>query len=70
LQLSQISPGSKFDFESKKAQLMKILETASHAKTSEAWKAHPMFGKMTVKKWASCGRFMWIITWGSLRLNG
>ena len=38
-----------FDFE--KAQLLKILEAAWNARTADAWKPHPMFGKMTVKEW-------------------
>ena len=34
-----------------KAQLLKIVETAWHARTDAAWKPHPLFGKMTPREW-------------------
>jgi hypothetical protein len=33
-----------------KAQLLKILEADWHARTADAWKPHPLFGKMTPKQ--------------------
>jgi hypothetical protein len=31
--------------------LQKILDAAWNAKSADAWKPHPMFGKMTVEEW-------------------
>jgi hypothetical protein len=47
----KIPHAQEFDFEFEKAQLLKILEAAWHANTSQAWNPHPMFGKMTAKEW-------------------
>jgi hypothetical protein len=30
---------------------MKILEDGWNARTADAWKPHPLFGKMTPKEW-------------------
>jgi hypothetical protein len=40
-----------FDFAYEKAQLLKILEADWNARTDDAWKPHPMFGKMTPTEW-------------------
>jgi hypothetical protein len=47
----KIPPHATFAFDFEKAQLLKILEAAWNARTADAWKPHPMFGKMTVKEW-------------------
>ena len=47
----KIPPDQKFDFETERAQLLKILEAGWQARSPEAWKPHPMFGKMSVKEW-------------------
>lgn len=49
----KISPDEKFDFESERSQLLKILEVAWQARSRDAWKPHPMFGKMSVKEWGN-----------------
>lgn len=41
----------RFDFGYEKTQLLKIVETASHARSDAAWKPHPLFGKMTPCQW-------------------
>jgi uncharacterized protein YbjT (DUF2867 family) len=47
----KIPHSQRFEFACEKAQLLKILGAAWNARTAEAWKAHPMFGKMTSKEW-------------------
>jgi hypothetical protein len=46
-----IPPRATFAFDLEKAQLLKILDAAWHAKTADAWKPHPLFGKMTANEW-------------------
>ncbi len=41
----------RFDFAYEKTQLLKIVETASHARSDAAWKPHPLFGRMTPREW-------------------
>jgi hypothetical protein len=41
----------RFEFAYEKAQLLKILEADWNARTADAWKPHPMFGKMTPNGW-------------------
>jgi hypothetical protein len=41
----------RFDFAYEKAQLLKNLEADWNARTADAWKPHPMFGKMTPTEW-------------------
>src|SRR5277367_156277 len=41
----------RFEFAYEKSQLLKILEVDWNARTEDAWKPHPMFGKMTPKEW-------------------
>jgi hypothetical protein len=43
----KIPHARRFDFAYEKAQLLKILEADWNARTADAWKPHPMFGKMT-----------------------
>jgi Protein of unknown function (DUF1569) len=47
----KIPHSQKFEFAHEKAQLLAILETAWNARTADAWKPHPMFGKMTPEEW-------------------
>ena len=47
----KIPPNASFDFDFEKEQLIKILDTAWHARSPADWEAHPMFGPMTVKEW-------------------
>jgi hypothetical protein len=47
----KISHSQRFEFPYEKAQLLKILEADWNARTADAWKPHPMFGKMTPKEW-------------------
>jgi hypothetical protein len=47
----KIPHSQRFEFACEKAQLLKILEAAWNARTADAWKPHPMFGKMTPKEW-------------------
>jgi len=47
----KIPHSQRFDFAYEKAQLLKILDAAWNARTADAWKPHPMFGKMTTKEW-------------------
>jgi hypothetical protein len=47
----KIPHAQRFDFAYEKAQLLKILEADWNARTVDAWKPHPMFGKMTPKEW-------------------
>jgi hypothetical protein len=39
------------DFTHEKAQLLKTLKAGWNARTADAWKPHPMFGKMTPREW-------------------
>jgi hypothetical protein len=43
----KIPHARRFDFAYEKAQLLKILGADWNARTADAWKPHPMFGKMT-----------------------
>jgi hypothetical protein len=47
----KIPHSQRFEFAYEKAQLLKILEADWNARTADAWKPHPMFGKMTPKEW-------------------
>jgi hypothetical protein len=47
----KIPHGATFDFDFEKAQLLKILDAAWHARSHADWQPHPMFGRMTVKEW-------------------
>jgi Protein of unknown function (DUF1569) len=47
----KIPHSQRFEFAYEKAQLLKILEADWNARTADAWKPHPMFGKMTTKEW-------------------
>jgi len=47
----KIPHAQRFEFAYEKAQLLKIVETAWHARTDAAWKPHPLFGKMTLGEW-------------------
>ena len=47
----KIPHSQRFEFACEKAQLLKILEAEWNARTADAWKPHPMFGKMTPKEW-------------------
>ena len=47
----KIDPSATFDFDFEKAQLLKILEVAWHARLPGDWQPHPMFGKMTPAEW-------------------
>jgi hypothetical protein len=47
----KIPPTQRFDFAYEQAQLLKILEADWNARTADAWKPHPMFGKMTPTEW-------------------
>jgi hypothetical protein len=47
----KIPHSQRFEFAYEKAQLLNIVETASHARTDEAWEPHPLFGKMTPRQW-------------------
>lgn len=40
-----------FECAHEKTQLLTILEAAWNAKAGDAWKPHPMFGKMTPEEW-------------------
>jgi Protein of unknown function (DUF1569) len=47
----KIPHSQRFEFAYEKAQLLTILEADWNARTVDAWKPHPMFGKMTPKEW-------------------
>ena len=47
----KIPHSQRFEFAYEKSQLLKILEVDWNARTEDAWKPHPMFGKMTPKEW-------------------
>jgi hypothetical protein len=47
----KIPHSQRFEFAHEKAQLLRILEADWNARTADAWKPHPMFGKMTPKEW-------------------
>ena len=47
----KIPHSQRFEFAYEKSQLLKILEVDWHASTEDAWRPHPMFGKMTPKEW-------------------
>jgi hypothetical protein len=47
----KIQHAQRFDFAYEKAQFLKILEADWNARTADAWKPHPMFGKMTPTEW-------------------
>ena len=47
----KIPPSATFDFGLEKEQLLKILDSAWHARSAADWQPHPMFGPMTVKEW-------------------
>lgn len=59
----------RFDFAYEKGQLLKILGADWRARTADAWKPHPIFGKMTPTEWESSCRFTWTITYDSSQLN-
>src|SRR3954451_6169858 len=48
---SKVAPSERFEFAYEKSQLLKILEADWNARTADAWKPHPMFGKMTPTEW-------------------
>ena len=48
----KIPHSQRFEFEYEKAQLLKILEAGWNARTADAWKPHPLLGKMTPKEWS------------------
>jgi hypothetical protein len=47
----KIPHSQRFEFAYEKSQLLKILETDWNARTANAWKPHPMFGKMRPTEW-------------------
>jgi len=47
----KIPHSQRFEFAYEKSQLLKILEADWNARTADAWKPHPMFGKMTPAEW-------------------
>ena len=47
----KIPHASEFDFDFEKQQMLKILDAAWNARSSDDWGPHPMFGKMTVSEW-------------------
>jgi hypothetical protein len=47
----KIPHSQRFEFAYEKAQPLKILEADWNARTADAWKSHPLFGKMTPKEW-------------------
>jgi len=47
----KIPHSQRFEFAYEKSQLLKILEADWNARTADAWKPHPMFGKMTPTEW-------------------
>ncbi|MEP7066378.1 MAG: DUF1569 domain-containing protein [Gemmatimonadota bacterium] len=47
----KIPRAQRFDFAHERAQLLTIVEAAWNARTDEAWKPHPLFGRMTVRQW-------------------
>ena len=47
----KIPHSKRFEFAYEKSQLLKILAVDWNARTEDAWKPHPMFGKMTPKEW-------------------
>jgi hypothetical protein len=47
----KIPHSQRFEFAYEKSQLLKILEVDWNARTEDARKPHPMFGKMTPKEW-------------------
>ena len=47
----KIPHSQRFESADEMAQLLKILEAEWKARTADAWKPHPMFGKMTIKEW-------------------
>jgi hypothetical protein len=47
----KIPHSQRFEFAYEKSQLLKHLEADWNAKTADAWKPHPMFGKMTPTEW-------------------
>ena len=47
----KIPHSQRFEFAYEKSQLLKILEADWNARTADAWKPHPMFGKMTLTEW-------------------
>jgi hypothetical protein len=50
---SKIPHSQRFEFAFEKSQLLKILEADWNARTADAWKPHPMFGKMTPTEWGN-----------------
>jgi hypothetical protein len=51
----KIPHSQRFEFAYEKAQLLKIVETAWHARTDAAWKPYPLFGKTTPRE---CGKLL------------
>jgi hypothetical protein len=47
----KIPHSQRFEFAYEKSQLLKILEVDWNARSEDAWKPHPMFGKMTSEEW-------------------
>ena len=47
----KIPRSQRFEFAHEKSQLVEILEADWNARTADAWKPHPMFGKMTPTEW-------------------
>ena len=66
----KIPHSKRFEFAYEKTQLLKIVETAWHARNDAAWKPHPLFGRMTPASGASSCKCTWIITCASSRPEG
>jgi hypothetical protein len=47
----KIPHSQRFEFAYERGQLLTLVETAWRARTDEAWKPHPLFGKMTPSEW-------------------
>jgi hypothetical protein len=47
----KIPHSQRFEFAHEKAQLLRIVESAWHASTADAWKPHPLIGRMTPSQW-------------------
>jgi hypothetical protein len=47
----KIPHSQRFEFTHEKTQLLTIVDAAWNARTADAWKPHPMFGKLTPNEW-------------------
>ncbi len=47
----KIPSALRFQVADEKAQLLKVVDAAWHARTDDAWKPHPLFGRMTARQW-------------------